>query len=718
MSTSLFLDQEHKLEFSKIAMPVALSDAPENWQREVASEIYKQIPYIGDYAVNIVIERVNPERGYGFGSAEVTAKSDAPVKEQSTLPKITIPLIIKDRQLQPMDVFMDGTKVFPLTEERLHEHLFRTATFETSTRQPQDRGMADQLYPPMRSNYGNNAMSSGEGGMGKLAASDDFLSSLEAYSKRPTKEKDAGEGEDPTAYMRRLKSEGNAQKFASAPIGGSLLDAIAHTVPEAEVDTFVEHVAQDDGLKMAMVKSRSFREAMLKIAGFNSPSIEKTAGALVNSIKPNIVQLQKLASGNWMMKWAASGAYLPTEEEVSPEQAEELTGGDADIQGAQPGSTITLSTAKAKKTSLTEPEITVIDHFGRWKTYDAATNQAVEGWAIPVMDFEMHELPLHLFIAESGAWALQDDIAGSKSDLGTYEEEIGQMIGQTPPQGAGAFIVFGEDGLSSLLPVTVRSTTQGPDGSIEYLVNDTFGQDITLVIAPGLTVVQQLGDGHYAIPDSVKWMSLQGEPAQLMENPNDVQALFGAQSTPNTVSVGSTGEGEFNMEGAPVEKLASKERQFIKTAEAEFLLVGMGMNPFDVGDVLNRASKGEKVKVAGLNPLIPLSHLHTEMTKKASKMLEEFPYGLQRNLVKEAAVLEDSETADKILAMNFINPENVATFASYLPDLDATNSKLAEMLVASRLGLNQIPTGAVESAMKNLEEVMKGVKYLQQKELV
>ena len=68
--------------------------------------------------------------------------------------------------------------------------------------------------------------------------------------------------------------------------------------------------------------------------------------------------------------------------------------------------------------------------------------------------------------------------------------------------------------------------------------------------------------------------------------------------------------------------------------------------------------------------------------------------------------------------MNFLNPENVSIFAGYLPELDGASQKLAEMLVATRMGMNQVDEGAVERAMKNLEEVIQGLKALQQKELL
>jgi hypothetical protein len=176
--SELFLDRVHKLSFEKIAMPVKLSDDAAAWQREIASEIFKQVPYLGDYAVNIIVDRVDPERGFAFGSASVTNKSDAPMQEASQLPTVRIPLIVKDRLLQPMDVFMDGEGVYPLSESRLREHLFRADTFEQSIRKPTDQGMVDALYPPMRQNYGYGSASvSGGGGqdMGKFASAKSVL---------------------------------------------------------------------------------------------------------------------------------------------------------------------------------------------------------------------------------------------------------------------------------------------------------------------------------------------------------------------------------------------------------------------------------------------------------------------------------------------------------------------------------------------------------------
>ena len=85
--------------------------------------------------------------------------------------------------------------------------------------------------------------------------------------------------------------------------------------------------------------------------------------------------------------------------------------------------------------------------------------------------------------------------------------------------------------------------------------------------------------------------------------------------------------------------------------------------------------------------------------------------------MKEAAVLDDATSADKILGLGFLNEDNVATFIDMLPSLEETSSKMSELLVAVRVGLKDIPESAVERMLFSLESVINGLKSLQQKEI-
>jgi hypothetical protein len=43
------------IKFEKRAMETQLSDNTEQWQQEVASELYRQVPYASNYATDILL---------------------------------------------------------------------------------------------------------------------------------------------------------------------------------------------------------------------------------------------------------------------------------------------------------------------------------------------------------------------------------------------------------------------------------------------------------------------------------------------------------------------------------------------------------------------------------------------------------------------------------------------------------------------------------------
>lgn len=727
MTTPLFLDQVHKPKFQKIAMPVRLSQSPEAWQRDIAGEIYKQLPYIGDYAVNVILDKVDAQRGFGFGSIHISNKTDAPMPDQAEMPSVRIPVIVRDYLMSPLDVFMDGEGVYPLTEGRLREKLFRPQALELSTRKPSDKGLVDQLYPPMRSNYGMGAMGGDSMGMGKAAAA--FLSGLEGTTKTASDAEKARR-----AAIGRMHSEAASNNSNIGMKCASLVEAISMTLSEKDRDQLVSQITGDMEIKVAALANPNFQKLAMKIASTTPPGVEKTAQALVDNIKPNIVQLEKLASGDFRVKWANSQAFAPQEDVVSPKDASQMAG--ADISQMSPGATVTLSSEKAQKQSLDEPVYVKVQQFGKYETQNLDTNENLQGWVIPIVDFDMHPLEMYVFVdpgmeevpqggqdganpsqegipGTPGCWSVQDEIAGRPLDTGNGFEELAWAHHDSIPQGTGFFLSI--DGQCCLLPITIHNATQDPSGTAGLSGETMFGEPVQLQSVPGLKQIQEMGEGVYGIPDNLTWVPLSGDPIMLAKNPLDISAQQEAQEMPNQVQVGSTGPGEFSMEGQPLAKVATSQRRFIKKAEAEFLLVAMGVELSDARGILKKAESGrEWVKCAG-RAITPLATLHSSMTKKAAAELADFPYHLRQNLVKEASVIDDADTTDKVLAMNFINPENIETFAKYLPELDQASKKLAELLVGVRLGVGSVDEGAVERAMKGLERVIEGLKLLQQK---
>jgi hypothetical protein len=667
MTTTLFLDQDFKPEFKKTAMTVKLSDNADNWQREVASELFKQLPYLAEYSVNVILDKVDSRRGYALGSAEITNQTDAPLPDQPPQ-LVRVPLVVKDRMLMPLDIMIVEGQVWPLSERRLNEKLFRTDMFETSTRKPTDQGMVDQLYPPLRTNYGYGnsvATGAGVGGFGKQA---------------------------------------------------SLIELIAPTISDRQYNSTLEKIADSRDIGLMYERNKIFSGLMHKVASVSSPSVEKTAQALIQSIKPTVVQFTKMASGNFKVKWANANAFMPQEAQIDPNAAQKMVG--EDLSKAQPGQTMTVSTERAKKETLDEPAAVPVTEFGNYAVKNADTGDTLVGTVIPVVDFEMQ--PLELFVFTDGEhYTAQDSIVGVRQK-GPNMGALVTIQSSPQPQGDGVFVYTpqGDTKPFCTQPLTVLARSQGPDGSQQVQAIDLFGQQLVLHLTPGLVSFEEVGESEYAIPEDMHWLPLNGEPVHLLkEDQPDVhsdQKQLGGE-----VDIKSTGPDEVSLDGLPIAKLARDQKWFIKAADAEFLLVGMGMAQNEARAAIDKAQTTGSVKLAGLNSIRPLSDIHDEMTKKAAKLLEQYDYNFwSRDLIKEAAALEDSETADKILALNFLNPENLSIFASYLPQLDETSSRLAEMLLASRLGMNQVPEGAAERALKNLEEVIQGLKALQAKQLI
>ena len=128
---------------------------------------------------------------------------------------------------------------------------------------------------------------------------------------------------------------------------------------------------------------------------------------------------------------------------------------------------------------------------------------------------------------------------------------------------------------------------------------------------------------------------------------------------------------------------------------------------------VSEARKKGMVKLSNLKTITTLGEQFSQATKVASALAEEMP-DLKRDLIKEAAEIADEGTVDNLLALNFINPENLATFVGYMPKLEETSERLAEMLLYSQLGMNELPESAVERSMKNMEEVVQGLKGIAQ----
>lgn len=753
-----------------------LGESPENWPMEITSDLYKELPYLSDYDVNVNMERMDEERGYAFGYADIHNKTERPEEEhdEAGLPHIRIPIVVRERMRKPFSVYMDGERVMPLNEERVRESLFNPATFDLSVNPPVDPSLVEPLMPPHRSGIGM-------GGDYKLASVDEKLyatlmgkekkafshiskqqweaiyGSLEVQKlvaeygnrshpavqnkvyeiatkmfgyhpkpepappgkimefKQKLMEKKQKETQKAVEKGQKMMQDGQKQlqkaQGAKTASVDSLLLAIAPTVRDGDRDVFLLKVANDPTL-IAGFKKNGGLKLIEKFAQVKLASGDDRLRVVADAINPTVVTVQKLPGGSFLVKSANNEAFAPDQaamgQVIPPEEAADALGPEQ-AQGMEPGQ---IATATDQPVESTEPEdammADVADRFGEYLVQDMMGNQ-IMGWVFPTTmawDGEFSEQPVALF-TNGSAFAVQDSVAG---------ELIGKStsLPMSTPRGEGVFYEVTRAGARATAPLTVRGGLTGPDGGEMYTCQDFMGNEFQVHMSPELNQPQRVSDTEYCLPTSWKFMTLNGQ-TQLCPDPAQMNKMGAVKQAMSSVEL--FWNGAFNLEGGcGLDKVASKFRYDLDAVSAEFMLGLLGVDGPDIKEKLAQARRQGSVKLANLKSITTLGERYQEKVKEAQALAQQIP-DLRRNLVKEAAALEDESTVDKVLALNFVNPENLSTFIGYLPELEQTGEKLAEMLLSGYLGMQEVPEGAVERTMKNLEEVALALKAVQHAEV-
>ena len=790
----LFLDRlpEQDDSFRKeAAFAARLSESPENWPQELNSELFKQLPFLSDYNVNVNLDRVEKQRGFAFGYADISNKTERPEveHEEAGLPHIRIPLVIMERAVKPFSIFLDGERVLPLTEERVREILFNPQTFDISSQPPRDPSLVEATMPPQRSGMGM-------GGEYKMAAANtdehygfgndpEHKAHENAYNRLREAHPDKKMGKTYAKAMggstiggaalgalaghilhrkgmvgNQALSIGEARKLfgrTGAILGAygssvgsavhyavrrqhhiidqktlkkhgpeyakyyneekaktsSVLLAIAPTISERDVEAFTEKVASDPTLIAGFNRSGVAPLLIEVFENTKRASADERLLALAEKIEPTVITFQKLPGGDFLVKSANVHAFVQDKlaaGEVVPGQEAAQAIGPEQAQAMQPGQTATATSEPVEPEQeeapdpMAQPEESdskVIEEFGEYLVQDTMGNRLL-GWVFPQVlawDESFSPQPIALF-TNGSAYALQDAIAGELVGKGT-------TMPSDAPRGDGVFYTTQNGKASCTAPIMIGSSMAGPDGLPRFVGTDVFGNQIQVSQTEGLKVPQRITDAEYAVPDSWKFMRLNNQ-TQLVPDPVQMNKAASVRRSQNEVTMFYNG-GYNIVGGCGLDKIATSFRYDLDPVSAEFMLGLLGVDGATAKVKVAEARRKGNIKLAGLKSITLLSERFSESTKTASALLKEFP-NLKRDLIKEAASMQDEGTVDNLLALNFINPENLETFISYMPELEQTSEKLAEMLLFSYLGMKELPEGAIERGMKNLEEVLVGLK--------
>lgn len=758
---SLFIDTS--IEFEKVAAEVELPEDPNQWPQEILDELYKQVPFIADFQPHVVMDKVDAERAYGLGNVEIANKSEAQVGTDPSMMQaagirtVRIPIIIREGKLFTFDVLInDSAKALPLTESRMRQALFRPQAFDVTSQTPGDQSMIGQLYPPYRQNYGfgGGGLTVPADGMGKQSSALEEFLVKDAGVKRTARIVKSltakGMGMEGDAIPKGLEGLAEAGKRAVSKLErrgarggpgeghmmehvlpaieagrakflkktGSILEAILPTINESDLSNFWGAFDHEPGVQAAFVKNASACGWAVQL--LSGASMHKVA-SVASFIKPDVIQIVKDYDG-YTVKTASSKYWDVRQERYNRARLIQDFGEKVALAADTAGA-VTMAEDTAPAPAPEEPSTAInVSRAGVYKVMDDKGRE-LTGYVIPNL-IDMDGLPVPLALFTNGSQTtVQSDIIGEPVASGAN-----LPVGE--PGGTGAFFVVADDGtIQATLPMTLQGSTS-MEGEPRTFVGETYdGRPAQVSLQPNIqNPVGMEAEGKLLLPAHWKWTPMDKADHVVLEGGEDAEGPPEEAGAPVAMPAPAPEASEgppvkaasvyvrsdlstFSFAGEPVEKLASEEREFLDVDQAMFLLAGLGVDQAHGVRKLAEAMAGAPVRVQVGRMIKTAEEQNAAAYERARLLMEHIPQ-LRKNLVKEAAHLPDPMAVDTVLSLNFINPENLMTFVGYLPMIDSAQSKLCELLIAARVGMQEIPISALERAVRATEEVIEGLKVV------
>lgn len=642
------------------------------WAETATTKLRELYPDSARLAMTVEYQKKDDSSGTAIGAIHVM--------DDSIKKSLAVPLIIRKFELFPLDVWMDTTTqaVHPLTADTFKDVFFSPETSAGLDARPTDA----------TGTYFN----------------------------------------DPSTWTSTYPPLQGRYSYASA--GYTLLDAIADTLLEKDLavlrkqasdeqtfSLFHKHGHSDLLKKLAAKKgkleanSNNFMEAALKLIPISAASIKRDGGDKYSILSAfdkmfDLSQSEPMSRSdcaNFMSKLTANPQAFMNEVDQEGERM-------CLMPTAPKSSVFLVDDARAEPVAATD-----------FAVYNVKTKTGlgVDGVILPqVVTFAGKPTGTKIFVgAEHSAY--QASFAGvqlTNSDkFVKLLEPRAARVGQT-----GTFVYLDDGKAIATEPVTIKSVVEyGPLKAFtlsgrKITISRGYAQGESAPSAPNKSkakvldfhgMIEQRPD-EYVIPNKMVWIPLEGF-GELSSTPNEwlmKEAASHMEAQPLVIRW--NGFDEFHLSGLDLEKQARSER------ELKVMLGARGASLEKIAQIVKKAKAVGKCDVHGL----------ARAEKKASIVKEaSFKHAfytqcaalLHRDFIKMAAPFDDKATVDALLALNFINPDNVAKFVSYKPLFYKVKDYLAELLLASRLGMESIPESATVIAMSKMEELCEGLQKLE-----
>ena len=539
---------------------------------------------------------------------------------------------------------------------------------------------------------------------GMQATAEKGFSKAQRQRKGTVGELYKGLGTQGRALKAERAAEGAGREARFRTKTSSVLEAILPTINHADHVAFCELIPKHAAL---LYQHRSVVYPVLNKVVEATPEQAKMA-SWEGLLAPSIVQVQKRTEG-YMVKTANHFMWSPKQVLVDRGEVVHRFGvkiaQDVDTSGA-----VTMQDEEGVVGEEATNEMAPVETFGLYKVKDTEGAEYV-GFVVPeLIDTTGETVPLALFTNGSHT-AVQADIEGEPAGQGSN-------LPSGPVGGYGAFYTVVDDGsVVMTIPLELGGSFTDQDQPKVWQGTTLDGSPVEVSVQPNIQEVMSSGEGRMLVPETWNWLPLDGSQSISLiggESEEAVPELDAPEGEEKMSQVVVRSDGQtFSFSGHPVEKLASDERNFLDINGALFLLAGLGVHQVHGAEKLASVVTGLNSATVKCGRQLSIKEEQIkEAMARAGDMLERLPQLKQPHLLKEAAAFPDPTTVDTVLSLGFINPENILTYVSYLPDIEDSQTKLCELLLGVRLGLSNIQGSSLERAVRSLEETIEGLKVL------
>ena len=625
-----------------------------SWPEEIITKLKERVPNVEGSQTMVKIMKKDEENGTATGSIVINTASSS----------VVVPVIIKEFMLYPLDVMISKKKILPLTPDYLDAVLSNNDVFLKIEEYPtygglgrfEDANLWNAVYPPSLGRY---AYASAGYPMLDLISDELDGTPLKDWIK------------DNPEYAVGFHKHGHTD----------LIRKVANLKP-VNMNEFRQ------GAEKLIPKN-------IKMLAFDGPNKYSILSSSDKVFSPAIDKTDRLGAIHFLS-------------EVSDHAEDDIN--DVDQNGEKllmlPEGGEGVFLAKTDGQSEIAEEAREFDHY-----YVRNKNGVgLEGVVVPhVVDFNQDKVDVKLFLGK-GFSTVQNNIWGMRIKNSRFKPEYSQpRVGQS-----GTFVYQPDQSHAvATIPVTIRSV-HDDCGSLKIKAMDLTGKPYHLAIASkmGLKRIATLPTGEYLVPKEMKWTVMEGFGEVSNSAISYAVKTAGARLTTNPVKLSPNGFGAYTLRG--VDKYASAmgvDATNLSKVNAKFMLACLGCPQEKIAQAFKVAQMRGVAELHGL-ATPPLKDEKIAQARPKAAAAVKIASLLRRDLIKEASYIDNSQTVDALLSLNFVSPTNIGKFVGKIPHFKGTISNLASALLASRLGMTDIPEEACSVAMSKLVEVVDGLERL------